>query len=157
MSKEKAIHIIEFLELKSDWDGWSEKFLAKAEHKGYRKLLLGKKNIKGFDVIPTESEYDTALTKATDEQTEEDKNIIQLAKLNRMAYMDLILSIDHKMPKGKVVFRSVKNSKSSKYPEGNYKIAWDRLVQEYSPKSTPSLLKLKKKFENARLEDRNRS
>ena len=119
----------------------------KTDHKGYRKLLLGKKNIKGFEVIPTKSEYDTALTKTTDKQTEEDKNIIQLAKLNRMAYMELVLSIDHKTPKGKVVFRLVKNSKSSKYPEGNCKVAWDRLVQKYSPKSTPSLLKLKKEFE----------
>ena len=55
MSDEKSIRIIEFSGSQSDWDGWSEKFLARAENKGYRKLLLFKKNQVGIDVVPTES------------------------------------------------------------------------------------------------------
>ena len=40
----------------------------------------------------------------------------------------------------------VKNSKTAEHPGGNCKIAWDRLVSKYAPKTAPSLLKLKKKF-----------
>ncbi len=32
---EKAIRIIEFSGRQSDWDGWSVKFLTRAENKGY--------------------------------------------------------------------------------------------------------------------------
>ena len=149
MTEEKSIRIIEFSGDQSDWDGWSEKFLARAEHKGYRKLLLCKKNQAGTDVVPTESELNSAEGKST--KTQDDKNIIALAKLNKLAYMDLILSIDHKKSRGKVAFQLVKNCKSSEYPEGNCKMAWDRLIAKYAPKSTPSLLKLMKKFENSRL------
>jgi len=149
MSDEKSIRIIEFSGKQSDWDGWSEKFLAKAEHKGYRKLLLCKKSKSGFDIVPTESEYDAAEAKTSKDA--DDKKIIALAKLNRLAFMDLILSIDHKSSRGKVAFRLVKNCKSSAYPEGNCKLAWDRLVAKYAPKSTPSLLKMRKKFENSKL------
>jgi len=150
MSEEKSIRIIEFSGKKSDYDGWREKFLAKAEYKGYRKLLLCKKDKVGYDRIPTEEEYDEAMDKSTKDAN--DKKIIELAKLNRLAYMDMILSIDHKSSRGKVAFRLVKNSKSSEYPEGNCKLAWDRLVAKYAPRSTPSLLKLKKQFENSKLE-----
>ena len=100
MSDEKSIRIIEFSGKQSDWDGWSEKFLAKAEHKGYRKLLLCKKSKSGFDIVPTESEYDAAEAKTSKDA--DDKKIIALAKLNRLAFMDLILSIDHKSSRGKL-------------------------------------------------------
>lgn len=85
MSEEKSIRIIEFSGKKSDYDGWREKFLAKAEYKGYRKLLLCKKDKVGYDRIPTEEEYDEAMDKSTKDAS--DKKIIELAKLNRLAYM----------------------------------------------------------------------
>ena len=37
MSEEKTIRINEFSGEQSDWDGWPETFLAKAEHKGNMK------------------------------------------------------------------------------------------------------------------------
>ena len=42
---------------------------------------------------------------------------------------------------------------TSSCPEGNCRDAWNRLVAKYSPKTTSSLLKMKKKFENSKLED----
>jgi hypothetical protein len=66
--------------------------------------------------------------------------------------MDLILSIDHKSIQGKVAFKQVINCKSISYMEGNCKLTWDRLLAEYTPRATLSLLKLKKEFENSKLE-----
>jgi hypothetical protein len=37
--------VISFNGKKGDWDAWEEKFLAKARHKGYKDLLLGKLKI----------------------------------------------------------------------------------------------------------------
>ena len=64
----------------------------------------------------------------------------------------MILSINTSTSRGKVAFRRVKNCKSGDYPEGNAKLAWDRLMSSYAPKSLPSLLKFKRKFENSKLE-----
>ena len=42
--------------------------------------------------------------------------------------------------------------KSADFFEGNFKIAWDRLVSEYAPHKASSLLKLKIEFHNNKLE-----
>ena len=152
MSEGKAIRIIEFSGEPSEWDGWKEKFLAKAEMRGYRKLLLCKRNDANFDVVPKESVYSAVLEKDEEKRTSTEKKIVELGQLNQKGFTELILSIDHKLRHGKVAFRLVKNSKSGDYPEGNCKVAWDRLVAKYAPKSLPSLLKYKKKFENSKLD-----
>ena len=38
------------------------------------------------------------------------------------------------------------------FPEGNYKVAWDRLVNKYALQMAPSLLKLNCEFHNSKLE-----
>ena len=53
---------------------------------------------------------------------------------------------------GKVAFGLVTNEKSEDFPEGNCKVAWDRLVSKYAPHTASSLLKLKGKFHNSKLE-----
>jgi hypothetical protein len=63
------------------------------------------------------------------------------------------LSIDHGTKQGKVAFSLIKNCKSSDYLEGNCKLAWDRLIAKYAPKTAPSLLKLKKQFANSSLKN----
>ena len=92
MSDEKAIRVQVWNGDRKQYDPWSEKVLAKAECKGYRKLLLRKKQTKGFDVVPTEDEV--AAAEAEVSKTETDQNILKLDKLNKQAYMELILSID---------------------------------------------------------------
>ena len=144
-SEIKSIRVLEFNGKTSDWEGWSEKFKARAKRKGYKDLLLGKKN------IPTDSEYQQALAVSPEMPTS--KETIVLAELNEEAYEDIILSIDHGTKQGKVAFSLIKNCKSSDYPEGNCKLAWDRLVAKYAPKTAPSLLKLKKQFANSSLKN----
>ena len=47
---------------------------------------------------------------------------------------------------GKAAFGLVRNDKSLKFFEGNYKVAWDRLINKYASNTATSLLKLKGKF-----------
>ena len=143
MSDLKSIRVIEFSGRTTDWEGWSEKFLARAKRKGYKKLLVGK------ETVPKVSAYADAEGK--DDATS--KKIVKLGDANEEAFEDVILSINHTTKQGKVAFSLVKNCKTSDYPEGNCKLAWDRLVAKYAPKAAPSLLKLKKQFANSKLGD----
>ena len=53
---------------------------------------------------------------------------------------------------GKMSFGRERNVKSAYFPEGNCKIAWDKLVSKYAPHTASSLLKLKSEFHNSKLE-----
>ena len=136
----RTIRILPFDGRNRNWDPWSEKTYAKAKRRGWKKLLVGAVK------IPTESEYEQAVT-------DKNKEVILIGDLNEEAYEELVLCMDHTTDLGRVAFSLVKNSKSADYPEGNCKIAWDRLMAKYAPKTAPSLLKLKKKFANSRLVD----
>ena len=142
MPKElKSIRVLEFSGKTTDWEGWSEKFLARGKRAGYKHLLTGK------ETIPTVEQYDTAVGKGDAES----KKIVDLANKNEEAFEDIILSIDHTTTEGKVAFSLVKNCRTASYPEGSCKLAWERLLAKYAPKTAPSLLKLKKKFANSKL------
>ena len=143
MSDLKSIRVIEFSGRTTDWEGWSEKFLARAKRKGYKKLLVGK------ETVPNVSTY----TDAEGKSDATSKKIVKFEDANEEAFEDVIFSVKHTMKQGKVAFSLVKNCKTSDYPEGNCKLAWDRLVAKYAPKTAPSLLKLKKQFANSKLGD----
>ena len=135
----KAIHVLESNGKASNWYARNEKFGAKAKRRGYNKLFLGK------ETVHMHSKYDQAVT-------DSDTSMIKLGQLDEVAYDDLILSINTTTKRGAVVLSLVKNSKTIKYLEGNCKIASDRLTTKYAPKTASSLLKLKKKFANSKLE-----
>ena len=143
MSDLKSIRVIEFSGRTTDWEGWSEKFLARAKRKGYKKLLLGTLP------VPKASEY----AEADGKSDAASKKVVNLGDKNEEAFEDVILSVNHTTKEGKVAFSLVKNCKTSDFPEGNCKFAWDRLVAKYAPKTAPSLLKLKKQFANSKLGD----
>lgn len=152
MSEEKSLRVIPFSGKRSDWDGWSEKMLAKMEWLGCRKLLLCEKNEEGYDVVPTKETIDEIEEKSS--KNADDKKILKLQELNKIAYMHLVMSIDTSTHSGKPPFRLIKNTKTKVYPDGNCKLAWDRLVAKYARKTVPSLMKLKKAYENSKLENR---
>ena len=139
MTDLKSIRVLEFTRKIADWEGWSSKFLARGKRLGYKKLLLGREK------IPTESEYVKAVV-------DKYKPTVKHGELNEQANKDIVLSINHTSGQGKVALNLVKKCVSDEYPEGNCKLAWDRLIAKYAPKTAPSLLKLKKKFHNSRLE-----
>ena len=51
----------------------------------------------------------------------------------------------------KVVF-CLAHNKNPEFPGGNCKIAWGRLISKYPPHTALSLLKLKNKFHNSKLD-----
>jgi len=151
MSDEKAIRTIPFSGKPSDWVYWDAKFMMRAEVTGYAKLIECEKDVKGVDQIPTASEVAEVVAKTT--KSEDDEKILALHKLAKKAQMDLLLSIDTSKSQGKIVFKLIKNTKNSDYPEGNCKEAYVRMKMKYAPKTIQSLLSLKKLFENSELED----
>ena len=149
-NEQKSIHIIEFWGKKTDWNSWSKKFLLCGKQKGYKKLLVSTGTTPGVDKIPTQDEYESALDKDEDLN----KKIIKLGELNKLAYEDLILSINTSFSVGKVAFGLVKNAKSEDFLEGYCKVAWARLVSEYAWHTALSLLK--SEFHNSKLESINK-
>ena len=139
--EEKSLRMIESSGSTKDWEIWSEKFKAWGKRKGYTKLLLGRSE------IPTQAE----LTAAEEGKTDRDKKVTQLVDFNELGYKDLILSINGESAAGKVAFILFKRCKTTEFPEGNCKQAWDRLVNKYAPKTAPSYIELKKTFTNSSL------
>ncbi len=78
----KSIQLLVFYGKTSDWEGWSKKFLARGKRLGYKKLLLGR------DKIPTETEYQQALTS-------NEKDYMKHLESNEQAYEKIILSINY--------------------------------------------------------------
>ena len=139
--EQKSIKVIEFSGKDKDWKIWSRKFLAQASRKGYKKLLTGD------EVIPTESQYSLA----AGETNIEEKKTVRLWQLNELAFEDILLSINGTTKQGKIAFNLVDNCSTEEQPEGNSKLAWDRLVHKYAPKTAPSYIQLKKDFANSKL------
>ena len=61
------------------------------------------------------------------------------------------MSIDGETKTGKVAFNLVDNAVTTANPEGGSKIAWDRLINKYAPKTAPSYIQHKKEFANSKL------
>ena len=120
--EEKSIRIIEFMGKKADWRIWSRKFLARANRKGYKDVIVGK------EYIPTLSEYNEAV--ALESQTEDSESTIAAYKNNELAYEDLLLSISGDSKTGKIAFNLVDNCTTHDSPDGNSKLAWHCLVHK---------------------------
>ena len=140
-SEDKAIRVIAFSGKQIDWTVWEEKFLAKANLKGYKKILLGN------EIAPKDGdEYDESTASGLDNKRKREAN--------ESAYTDLILSIDGTSANGRVAFNLVRLSKTRDHEEGDARLAWSRLQNKYATKSAPSLMALKKEFTNSRLATR---
>ena len=140
-SEDRAIRVIAFSGRQADWTVWEEKFLAKANIRGYKKLLLG------TEIAPKDGdEYDETTAIGLENK--------RMREANEAAYTDLILSIDGTSASGRVAFNLVRLSKNIDHADGDAKMAWARLRNKYATKSAPSLMALKKEFTNSRLTNR---
>ena len=105
--KNTSIKIIPFSGKSVDWPVWSEKFLARARRKGYKKILIGKVK------VPSDSE-DFSSESATVQ-----KEKTELREKNEEAYEDLILSIAGDTEVGRVVFQLVRAAKTNRLKDGD--------------------------------------
>ena len=84
--------------------------MARAKRKGYKDILLGKKQApKDSDIFDTSNDAGKELQRRRD--------------ANELGFEELILSIDGKTKAGKVAFSLVKGSKDSDYADGNARLA----------------------------------
>jgi hypothetical protein len=81
-----------------------------------------------------------------DMESEEGKKLTIAADMNKLAYTEIILSIDDKTRNGKVALNLVKGCKNKDYADGNASMARERLKNKFEPSSAPSLVKLEKQF-----------
>ena len=65
--------------------------------------------------------------------------------MNKLAYTELLLTIDDKTSNIKVVFNLVKVYKNNDYADGNSNMSWERLRKKFEPQSDPSLVKMEKR------------
>jgi len=72
---------------------------------------------------------------------------MRIKQMNKLAYEELVLSIDMTDSLGKVAFQLVKTSKTADYASGHAPTAWKCLVNKYAPKLTPRKLELKVEFQ----------
>ena len=147
----KSIRVIPFSGKSSDWEYWDGKYMIKAEVTGYAKLIECAQNKKGVDQVPTATQVAEALAKDEEKRTTTDNNIIELHALAKKGMMELMLSMDTSKIQGKLAYKLIKRTKSKDYPDGNIKLAYERLKGKYAPKTIQTLLNLKKKFENSSL------
>ena len=141
MTEELKIgRIITFSGKRVEWPLWSEKFLARANRKGYKGILLG------IDIVPDDNE-DISI------ETDKEKKMMkyELRRLNEEAYENLILALDGKTEVGRLVFSLIKGSKSKEFAEGSAREAWKRILNRFEPKKAPNRLQKKKKIQNLKL------
>jgi hypothetical protein len=89
MTNMNAIRVIPFFGKAEGWTIWSERFLAKGKHCGFKDLYLCTFSIPWVDEEIDEKSYST-------------KKKSMIIKLNEVVYTELILLIDVKASSGKV-------------------------------------------------------
>lgn len=142
MSDEKntaSIRVIPFSGKSVDWPVWSEKFLARARRKGYKKILLG-------TVQVPEDSLDLSGLEAIEKKEKE-----ELRELNEEAYEDLILSISGDTEVGRVVFQLVRGAKTNRLKDGDAYEAWTQLKGKFEAQTAPSRLLLKREINNLKM------
>jgi hypothetical protein len=83
--------------------------------------------------------------------SEEGNKLNITADMNKLAYTELILSINDKKSTGKVAFNLVEGCKNKENTDGNAGMAWERLRYKFEPSSSPSLVKLEKQYRQCSL------
>ncbi len=135
---EKGIKIESFSGKQIDWQVRSEQSLSRTRRKGYKDILRGK------EMVPSDSDF-----AKTDLTESEGKQMKKLRDLNDMAYGSFLLMIDGKSQSGKVAFKIVSGCKTDDLSNGDAALAWKRLSKKYEPKTAPSRLMLKKRFNSS--------
>jgi gag-polypeptide of LTR copia-type len=117
--------LMEFSGEQTDWNKWSRTFLARANLRGYKSLLVGKWIV-------------------TDEDSAEE--LMRHSEKNDSAYAELLMSCQ-----ADAIFGIVDNARSKMYPDGDAKIAWFDLCGKFEPNTKTALVATKLEFSKSKL------
>ena len=132
------IRVVPFSGKKDEWEDWKDKFMVKAAMNKYDGI------INGDDKVPDTHDKDgVKKTLKPEEQT--------LVDLSKKGFYELVLSINHKTPEGKLAFDVVKGTKTTENPAGNLYDAVLRLDKRYQPRTATNLVQLTSAFHEKRL------
>ena len=141
--KLKAIKVLKFTGKESEWDHWSEKFVALARARDFAGILLGTEQAPNAD-----EEIDRKKTDGSYELTEaERKEKKRLRQANGNAYINLQLSCEE------LPYDLVSLEKTEELPDGCARDAWERLTSEYDLTEGEDKITLLTMFQQNQLED----
>ena len=112
----KAIKVLQFTGNESEWDHWSEKFIALARARGFAGILLGTEQAANED-----KEIDRKKSDGSYELTDTDrKEKKRLRQANGNAHINLQLSCEE------LPYDLVSLAKTEELPDGCARDAWER-------------------------------
>ena len=139
----KAIKVLQFTGNESEWDHWSEKFVALARARGFAGILLGSEQAPNAD-----KEIDRKKSDGSYELTDaERKKKKRLRQANGNAYINLQLSCEE------LPYDLVSLAKTEELPDGCARDAWERLTSEYDLTEGEDKITLLTMFQQNQLED----
>ena len=139
----KAIMVMKFTGKESEWDHWSEKFVALARARGFAGILLGTEQAPNADEDIYRKKSDGGY-ELTDEDRKEKK---RLRQANGNAYINLQLSCEE------LPYDLVSLAKTKELPDGCARDAWERLTSEYDLTEGEDKITLLSMFQQNQLED----
>ena len=139
----KAIKVLKFAGKESEWDHWSETFIALARARGFAGILLGTEQAPNAD-----KEIDRKKSDGSYELTDADRREKKrLRQANGNAYINLQLSCEE------LPYDLVSLAKTEELPDGCTRDAWERLTSEYDLAEGEDKITLLSMFQQNQLED----
>ena len=139
----KPIKVLKFTGKKSEWDHWSEKFVALVRARGFAGILLGTEQApradEDIDKKKSEASYEL-----TDAERKEKK---RLRLANGNAYINFQLSCEE------LPYDLVSLAKPEELPDGSTRNAWERLTSEYDLIEGEDKITLQSMFQQNQPED----
>ena len=137
----KAIKVLKFTGKESEWDHWSEKFIALARARGFAGILLGTEQAPNAD----EDIAERKMMGVTNWQKLREKR--RLRQANGNAYINLQLSCEE------LPYDLVSMAKTEELSDGSARDAWERLTSEYDLTEGEDKRTLLSMFQQNQLED----
>ena len=139
----KAIKVLKFTGIASEWDHWSEKFVALSRARGFTWILLGSGQAPSADEDIDEKKSDGSY-ELTDAERKEKK---RLRQANGNTYINLQLSCEE------LPYDLVSLARTEEVPDGCSRNAWERLTSEYDLTEGEDKITLLSMFQQNQLED----
>ena len=142
--KLKDIKVLTFTGKESEWDHWSEKFVALARARGFAGILFGTEQAPRADEDIDKKKKSDGSYELTDAVRKEKK---RLRQANGNAYINLQLSCEE------VPCDLVSLVKTEELQDGCARDAWERLTSEYDLTEGQEKITLLSMFQQNQLED----